>query len=116
MADPQTRDKEKMYQQDKYQRRSAMLGHIKLMLGCADCGYNKYSEALDFDHLPGSIKVKAVSLLIMGSLKRVFEEIDKCEVVCANCHRHRTTVRDQWKFPWKTQADDGSLDTVREGL
>ncbi len=29
----------------------AWVGAIKLKAGCADCGFNKWPEALDFDHL-----------------------------------------------------------------
>lgn len=102
MSNPDIRQAELEYQKTKYGRRSAMIAHIKLMMGCTDCGYNQHPAALEFDHLPGSSKHKAVSLLLMGSLAKVFAEIDKCEVVCSNCHRIRTTERDQWRFPWKT--------------
>lgn len=39
-------------------RRSLMnlLRSIKLTAGCTDCGYDKHSEALDFDHMPGAEK------------------------------------------------------------
>jgi len=66
---------------------------IKLERGCVDCGYNRYPEALDFDHLPGAEKVKTVALMWGWSWDKVLAEIDKCEVVCSNCHRHRTKVR-----------------------
>jgi len=66
---------------------------IKLERGCIDCGYSRYPEALDFDHLPGAEKVKSVALMWGYSWDKVLTEIDKCEVVCANCHRHRTKVR-----------------------
>jgi len=69
------------------------LGHIKVERGCADCGFNRWSEALDFDHVRGeksfSIGVRLSSL----SWGRLLAEIEKCEVVCANCHRHRTEKR-----------------------
>lgn len=99
MLDTSRRVLEKAYQDNKYERRSQMLSHIKLMQGCTDCGYDKHPAALDFDHLPGTEKANNVPNLIMGSLKKVFEEIDKCEVVCSNCHRIRTSERGQWKRP-----------------
>ena len=47
---------------------------------------------MDFDHIED--KVGAVSQLIkannIGALKK---EIEKCEIVCANCHRRRTFIR-----------------------
>lgn len=66
----------------------------KLKMGCADCGYNDHPDALQFDHLPQFDKHKCVSSLIgYRSEKRVWEEIAKCEVVCANCHAIRTSAR-----------------------
>lgn len=78
---------------EKARQFSERLALIKLTYGCADCGYDKYPEALDFDHLPGTVKVAGVSSMSYSAWDRVLEEIDKCEVVCANCHRHRTRIR-----------------------
>jgi len=66
---------------------------IKVERGCAECGYNRYPEALDFDHLPGEDKTKAIALMWGCSWEKVLAEIAKCEIVCSNCHRHRTKVR-----------------------
>jgi len=67
---------------------------IKLERGCADCGYNAHPSALDFDHLPGSIKEHRLASMSGGSTKaKIDAEIAKCEVVCANCHRIRTALR-----------------------
>lgn len=43
---------------------------------------------MDFDHLGD--KKFAVGSSISYTLDAVREEIAKCEVVCANCHRERT--------------------------
>ncbi len=66
---------------------------IKVERGCTDCGYDAHPAALDFDHLPGS--VKKYRLCTMAGMKRahIDAEIAKCEVVCANCHRIRTNER-----------------------
>ena len=39
------------------------------------------------------------------SIKRIQEEIDKCELVCANCHRYRTWERKDYlrNHNWKQQ-------------
>lgn len=67
---------------------------IKLALGCRDCGYNADPIALDFDHLDPTQKVDSICALAKrGSLARVLTEIEKCDVVCANCHRVRTRNR-----------------------
>ena len=59
---------------------------------CADCGGTFPPIAMDFDHIEDN-KVKSVSRLSAGSIDRLMTEIEKCEVVCSNCHRVRTHNR-----------------------
>lgn len=67
---------------------------IKLAKGCSDCGYKEHPAALDFDHLPGTEKLFNIGTSIATKpLRVVLAEIEKCEVVCANCHRVRTAKR-----------------------
>lgn len=74
----------------------ARINEIKLERGCADCGYRAHPAALDFDHLPGFEKRHTVAWLISRNrLADALTEIEKCEVVCANCHRVRTATRQQ---------------------
>jgi 5-methylcytosine-specific restriction endonuclease McrA len=58
---------------------------------CTDCGEDD-PVTLEFDHLED--KVFDISRgLRERPWKAVQDEIDKCEVVCANCHRRRTARR-----------------------
>lgn len=66
----------------------AMATAIKLARGCIDCGYNAHPAALDFDHVRGE-KKRNVSLF-STTQKGLLEEIAKCDVRCANCHRVKT--------------------------
>lgn len=68
------------------------LNHLK-DVPCADCGGRFPPVAMDFDHLPGFVKVRLVSAMTRGSERAIKAEIAKCEVVCANCHRVRTHAR-----------------------
>lgn len=74
-------------------RRKAWVAGIKMRRGCTDCGYNKHPDALEFDHMPGSVKLFPVGGNVTRSRSAVLAEIAKCEVVCANCHRIRTAIR-----------------------
>jgi len=58
---------------------------------CADCGGRFPPCAMDFDHVLGE-KIDDVSGIRIdtGRWERVLAEIEKCELVCANCHRVRT--------------------------
>jgi hypothetical protein len=63
----------------------------KLLCGCKTCGYNKNPYALEFNHIKGT-KVNDVSVMVHknDSMKRIKDEIRKCEVLCANCHAEYT--------------------------
>jgi len=70
----------------------------KLKMGCADCGYSVHHAALEFDHLPGSIKVATVGSMAGSGSKdglsgAMWDELLKCDVVCSNCHAIRTHNR-----------------------
>ena len=66
---------------------------------CDDCGCVYPYYVMDFDHREGEIKTAHVSRLVgMLNLKRLLDEIAKCDVVCANCHRIRTFKREQRFF------------------
>lgn len=64
---------------------------LKSSLSCIDCG-NDNPIVLEFDHL--SDKEFTISQMISHSpWEEILREIDKCEPVCANCHRIRTHNR-----------------------
>jgi hypothetical protein len=90
---PIPRDRSK--DREREAERLAEVRAIKVAKGCADCGFNSHPAALDFDHLPGTIKLfdigNAAGRWTPWDL--VLLEIAKCEVVCANCHRIRTFER-----------------------
>lgn len=74
---------------------SAAVRSLKLERGCTDCGYNEHPAALDFDHRPGVAKTMNISDMVgLGKTwLEIMTEIDKCDIVCANCHRIRTVER-----------------------
>lgn len=76
-----------------------MLALLKAERGCYDCGGRFPSEALDWDHLPGSEKLFSIGSQAQNhTFDAVIDEIAKCQVVCANCHRIRTTNRRKEKI------------------
>jgi hypothetical protein len=61
---------------------------------CTDCGQMYPHYVMDFDHLEDFEKLGNVASMAVGvSLVRLLAEIEKCEIVCANCHRIRTFNR-----------------------
>ena len=63
----------------------------KLFVGCAFCGYKKHYAALEFDHINPDTKLGTLSQVYKGwGMKKLKDEIRKCQVLCANCHRVKT--------------------------
>lgn len=54
---------------------------------CQCCGYNKYDGSLDFHHVDDGDKEFGLTGAQHIAISTVIEELDKCIVVCANCHR-----------------------------
>jgi len=66
-------------------RRDLKLMAIKYKGGkCVDCGYNKHPAALCFHHLED--KLFSINHLLKFSFKKAKSELDKCVLLCHNCH------------------------------
>lgn len=78
------------------QRARQYILQIKEDNECIDCG-EENPLALQFDHIPGRGKLGHIGWMAARGwgVKRLSEEIAKCELVCANCHLVRTHNRRQ---------------------
>jgi hypothetical protein len=76
------------------QRNREYIAAIKSAAPCADCGISYPPYIMQFDHC-GEDKDRDVASLAGApvSIKRLQAEINKCEIVCANCHAERTYLR-----------------------
>ncbi len=59
---------------------------------CANCGYNKCFNAIDFHHMNPEEKEFIISPLLVKKFTKervelVMNELKKCIPLCANCHR-----------------------------
>ena len=55
---------------------------------CMICGYSRYSGALDFHHIDEKDKKFGISTNgITRSWEKTKKELDKCVLICSNCHR-----------------------------
>lgn len=50
---------------------------------------------MDFDHIDGDKVDNVGHMRYTAGGNKILEEIAKCEVVCANCHRQRTYARNR---------------------
>jgi hypothetical protein len=56
---------------------------------CEDCKSTYPDPVFDFHHLDPSQKEFSWNKMRLVSDKKLFKELDKCALLCANCHRMR---------------------------
>jgi hypothetical protein len=75
-----------------YMKRRELVRQIKSR-ACADCGIQYPFYVMDFDHREGETKEYELNRIDRMTTRAILREIEKCDVVCANCHRERTYQR-----------------------
>jgi hypothetical protein len=76
------------------EKRKVIVRTIKESSPCQDCGVSYPYYVMQFDHVGVDQKVANVNVLLSSSsLQSALDEIEKCELVCANCHATRTWKR-----------------------
>ncbi len=90
---PQSNTKRAIDQRKVREGKAAIVNKIKVDRGCELCRYTNplFPQTLCFDHLDEhrEAKVESISNLInrrRASLETVKKEIEKCRVLCQNCH------------------------------
>lgn len=66
---------------------------------CMDCKKRFHPAAMEFDHARGKKKFEISRSAFWHDEAALREELAKCDLVCANCHRVRTMVRLREKHP-----------------
>lgn len=82
------KNKRKILDQTQQWRKksSEWFAEYKKTLKCEICGEN-HPSVIQFHHKDPSIKKESISLMYWKVNKeKVMEEIEKCSVLCANCH------------------------------
>lgn len=84
------RSNKKRYALKAKKHRSKIAEYVKsykISKGCKYCGYNKCNRALHFHHRnPRQKNFDINKGCVVGGFETVKLEIEKCDVVCANCH------------------------------
>lgn len=71
---------------------------------CFDCG-ERNPIVFEFDHLDPETKFADIAKMISSNygLEAIKREIAKCDIVCANCHKIRTSTRgNHWRYARST--------------
>ncbi len=69
-----------------------LITRLKEASPCLDCNRSFKACQMDFDHVRG-IKSGTVSQMLSLDTGVLLAEVEKCDLVCANCHRIRTYER-----------------------
>ena len=63
---------------------------------CIDCEDDRW-QVLEFDHVNGTKRKSICDMIRLGfSISSIDNEIAKCEIRCANCHRLKTAKQFGW--------------------
>ena len=56
---------------------------------CETCGYRRYPKILEFHHKDKETKNQTINTLMktLQNLDKIKEEVEKCMLLCPNCHR-----------------------------
>lgn len=85
--------KNKKYFKDKCRGQKkelrSFIQSLKKEKPCIDCGIVYPHYIMDYDHKYDK-KYNVSRMVTCGSKEKILEEISKCDLVCANCHRERT--------------------------
>lgn len=74
-------------EQDKILRKNIKRKCVEYKGGkCFVCGYNKFQGSLDFHHVNPKEKDFAISTMKSNSFESLKQELDKCVLLCKNCH------------------------------
>src|ERR1035437_8939631 len=71
------------------QRRNRKARAVAYKGGKCECGYDKCLRALEFHHREPGGKEFCVSEMMSMNWARVKKELDKCDLICSNCHREK---------------------------
>lgn len=76
------------YMKQKYQEKKNIVQELKSQCKCAKCGEDR-GYVLEYHHINPEEKENTIARLTSNNytLDKVYDEIQKCIVLCANCHR-----------------------------
>ena len=85
----------RLYRQKNIKRKAELIKFVIALKQkpCIDCGVQYLPCVMDFDHRDRKTKIAGINQMInlhSYSKDKILAEINKCDLVCANCHRIRT--------------------------
>ena len=92
----------KKNEKEKYYLKIAELDNLKKQSKCKKCGETRF-YLFDFHHRNPEEKEFTISKHMTISLDKLYNEIEKCDILCSNCHRewhylnsHNNITYEEW--------------------
>lgn len=85
------------YQRKQKAKIYSYINYKKLQTGCTKCGYNKCPQALHYHHMDPESKLQSIAMMIVNQrpISKIEEEIEKCILLCANCHQETHYMKEE---------------------
>jgi hypothetical protein len=85
------------------ERNAQIILDYLLVHPCVDCGESD-PIVLEFDHTNDNKKDNVSNIASYASITKLNEEMAKCTIRCANCHRRRHATEGNWRLFRLVQA------------
>ena len=79
---------------------------------CSECGYKDCITALDFHHYDDNKETGVAALFSYKDMKMIWKEVQKCKLLCSNCHRKFHKKQRSDKFTTLVQEYYESFSTI----
>lgn len=98
------------YHRRRIAERQREVDRFKVSRGCERCGWRENAVGLDFDHLDPADKTSNISKLLRHApWGVVLAELEKCRVLCSNCHRIWTLQPESF-YPVRRRPEPGNTE------
>ena len=88
----------KPVQRERSEGRLKVLRRYKMWKGCKTCGYKEHYAALTFDHRDPKDKLFSITQRLASiSWEKIKAEVEKCDILCFNCHMIKTHIKGEGK-------------------
>lgn len=102
-SDPLERERKSRNRVNLSLRNKEKMAELLSRSSCLDCG-TEDPRVLEFDHrIPGEKSFSIAESYHAFGWETISQEIAKCDIVCSNCHRIRTSANGEW---WRTKQPD----------
>lgn len=78
----------RMQNRDRIYTKQLAVNELKESTPCMKCGLYWPSYVMDYHHRDRSTKIAGIAGMIKSNtIEKIMAEIEKCDLLCANCHR-----------------------------